>query len=188
MKKPLFEYLLEKQKSKTITLVEHKVLKMYLQLEVLKNYFQISVNYCKTDKIIKEVKFQYPAWTGYENCYWYTYHYDSFGNSLYSYTQIYRGILNLLKKKDENFPENGINYLNQFIENETIAKILNDRHDSVHQFGEWRKELSDELKIQDWKSAEIKIVIPLAKAYILVKKFDVKIIDFINNQIQKVGK
>lgn len=183
-RKPLFDYLLEKQKLKTISAVEDKVLKMYLQIYVLMQYFSIAINYCKTNKIQKEVQELYPAWTGYENYYWYTYHYEAFGNSLYSYTQVYKSILNFLKRKVENFPDNGEQYLNGLVKDKTIDKILLDRHDSVHQFGKWRSELSDELGIQNWKLAETKIAIPIINAYKRIKIFDAKITDFINKQTQ----
>lgn len=184
MKKSLFDFLLDKQKQKLITPVEEKVKKLYLQAYVLIQYFEISVNYSKTDKIQKEVEELYPAWTGYENYYWYTYHYEGFGNALYSYTQVYMSTLNLLRRKSKNFPKNGEILLNELIANSTIDKILKDRHDSVHQFGLWRSELTDELGIQDWKTAEFKITTTLAKANELIKTFDEKIIHFINTQMQ----
>lgn len=184
MKKSLFNYLIERQKLKKITSVEEKVLKLYLQISVLKQYFDIAANYCKADKIQKEVKELYPSWTGYENYYWYTYHYEAFGNALYSYTQAYKSIFDFLKRKISCFPQDGEVYLNNFITDSTIDKILKDRHYSVHQFGQWRSELSSELGMQDWKSAETKIAHLIAKAHERLKIFDSKMIDFISKQIQ----
>ena len=187
MKKSPINYLLEKQKAKKITPLEDKVLKLYLQVFVLLQYFEIAVNYCKKEKIQKEVEEFRPAWTGYENYYWYTYHYEAFGNALYSYTQVYESILNLLTRKIDKFPQDGKTYLEDFAADNSIDKILKDRHDSVHQFGEWRSELSDELALQDWESAEKKIVTPLLKVHELIRVFDVKISDFINKQIQSLA-
>ena len=184
MKKSLFDYLLEKKKLKKITSVEEKILKFYLQIDVLKHYFDIVTNYCKADKIQKEAEDLCPCWTGYENYYWYAYHYESFGNAIYSYTEAYKSILNFLKRKISDFPQIGEIYLNKFISDSAIEKILTDRGDFVHQFGEWRSEISNELKIQDWKSAETKIVSTIIKAHKQLKIFDSKMIKLINNKIQ----
>ena len=184
MRKPLFEFLLEKQKLKTITLTEKKVMEFYLQVYLLMQYFDIATSYCKSKKIQAEVVEKYPSWTGYENYAWYTYHYESLGNALYSYTQACESILNLLKKKDSSFPKDGNIYLTDFIADSTIEKILLDRHDSVHQFGKWRNEIAGELSIQDWKSAEAKIVPVIISARDKAKVFETKLIDFINKQIQ----
>src|SRR6266403_3596344 len=140
MRKSLFEFLLEKQKIKTITPTEKKVMEFYLQVYLLMQYFDIAASYCEAKKIQAEVEERYPGWTGYENYAWYTYHYESLGNALYSYTQACESILNLLKKKSSTFPKDGETYLKDFIAEATIDKILKDRHDSVHQFGKWRSE------------------------------------------------
>ena len=184
MRKSLFEFLLEKQKLKTITLTEQKVMKFYLQVYLLMQYFDIAANYCKTKKIQAEVVEKYPSWTGYENYAWYTYHYESFGNALYSYTQACKSILNFLKKKYSNFPKDGETYLSDFITDPAINKILKERHDSVHQFGEWRSKIIGELRGQNWKSAEDKIVPVITEARDKAKIFELKIIDFINMQMQ----
>lgn len=184
MQKSLLNFLLEKQKLKTITSVEKKVMDLYLQTDVLRQYFDIAINYCKTNKIQKEVEELHPAWTGYENYYWYTYHYDAFGNALYSYTQIYESILKLLTRKVDNFPQAGKTYLEEFLSDSLIDKIVKERHDSVHQFGKWRSELSDELGLQDWKSAETKIINSIAEAHEQLKLFDAKITNFISEQLQ----
>lgn len=83
----MFEYLLEKQKTKFITSFEKKVMKFYLQIYLLMKYFDIAASYIQTKKIQKKVEELYPSWSGYEIYTWYTYHYESFGNALYSYTQ-----------------------------------------------------------------------------------------------------
>lgn len=184
MKKSLFDYLLEKKKSKTINADEEKVLQLYLQIYLLNQYFNIAANYCKTEKIQKEVEELYPAWTGYENYYWYTYHYEAFGNALYSYSQMYKSILNLLSRKITNFPKDGSVLLEEFLADKAINKILQDRHDSVHQFGQWRSDLSEELALQNWQAAEKKIKVPLVEADEKIKIFDAKIISFINTQLQ----
>lgn len=184
MKKPLFEYLLEKQKLKTITPTEQKVMEFYLQIYLLPQYFDIAASYCKTQKIQAEVVERYPSWTGYENYAWYTYHYEAFGNALYSYTQACESILNFLKKKNSGFPKDGETYLKDFMAESVIDKILIDRHDSVHQFGKWRSEIAGELSLQDWKSAEDKIVPVIIEAKDKAKVFEAKIIGFINEQIQ----
>lgn len=184
MRKPLFEFLLEKQRLKTITPTEQKVMNSYLQAYLLMQYFDIAVSYCKTKKIQAEVVELYPSWTGYENYAWYTYHYESFGNALYSYIQACKSILNLLKKKDATFPKDGNTYLENLITEPTIDRILKDRHDSVHQFGKWRTEINDELRMQNWKSAETKIVPVILEARNKAKIFEGKIMGFINTQIQ----
>lgn len=185
MQKSLFEFLLGKQRLKTINPVEKRAMDLYLQTDLLKRYFDIAVNYCKASKVQKEVEELYPSWTGYENYYWYTYHYEAFGNALYSYTQAYESILNFLTRKINNFPKEGKDHLYKFIADSAIDKILTDRHDSVHQFGQWRSELSDELGMQDWKTAETKIVVPITNAHERLKLFDAKIINFINEQLQR---
>ena len=187
MEKILFDHLLDKQKAQTITVLEDKVLKYYLQVYVLLRYFKIAVNYCEKSKIQEEVEELHPAWTGYENYYWYTYHYETFGNALYSYTQAYKSMLNLLAKKIIDFPQDGKTDLNDFLAYSSINKILEDRHNSVHQFGKWRAELFGELGIQDWESVEKKIATRLLKAYGLIKAFDTKMSDFINKQIQELN-
>lgn len=184
MQKSLFEFLLEKQKLKIITPTEKKVMDFYLQTYLLMQYFDISVGYCQAKKIQTEVVERYPSWTGYENYAWYTYHYESFGNSLYSYTQACESLLNFLKKKVPNFPKDGSDYLKDFMENTTINKILIDRNDSVHQFGQWRFEIAGELSLQDWKITEAKIIPVIIDARDKAKIFEAKIIDFINKQIQ----
>ena len=187
MGKTLFDHLLGKQKAKTITILENKVLKYCLQADVLLRYFKIAVNYCKKSKIQKEVEELYPAWTGYENYYWHTYHYEAFGSALYSYIQAYENMLNLFEKKAIDFPQDGKTYLNDFLAYSPISKILRDRHDFVHQFGKWRAELFGELGTQDWESVEKKIATRLLKAYGLIKAFDTKMSDFINKQIQELN-
>ena len=184
MKKNLFNFLLEKENQKTITSVQEKVLDLYLQIDVLRQYFDIVLNYCKTSKIQKEVEEMRPAWSGYENYYWYTYHYDTFGNALYSYAEIYKSILNLLAKNIHEFPNDGKIWLDNFIADDLIEEMLDDRHDSVHQVGKWRSRISNELSLQDWKKAEEIIVVPLAKAHRRVIVFDKKITEFINEQLQ----
>lgn len=184
MQKSLFEFLLEKQKLKTITPVQRKVMEFYLQVCLLMQYFDIATSYCKTKKIQAEVVEFNSSWTGYENYAWYTYHYESFGNALYSYTQACKSIINFFKKKDPNFPKDGSIYLSDFIADTTIKQILKDRHDSVHQFGKWRSEIASELSVQDWKSAEAKIVPLIIGARNKARAFDKKIIDFIYKQVQ----
>jgi hypothetical protein len=184
MKKSLFEFLLEKQRLKTITPLEKKIMDFYLQGYLLQQYFDVAANYCKAPKIQAEVEELYPSWTGYENYAWYTYHYESFGNALYSYTQACQSILNLLKRKITSFSTDGETYLNAFITEPMIDKILVDRHDSVHQFGKWRTEISDELRAQDWKSAEAKILPVITESNNKAKFFEGKIIKFINEQVQ----
>lgn len=199
MKKSLFEFLLEKQKLKTITALEKRVMNLYLQKDVLMRYFKIAFNYCKTVKIQKEVEEVYTSWTGYENYYWYTYHYEGFGNALYSYKEAITNILKSISNQDRMSTKDFLKsdfvlksmingkslrvFLDDFIKDSSIDKILKDRGDSIHDFGQWRSELSDELGIQDWKSAEIKIVVPITTAYDRLKIFDEKIMSFINDQI-----
>jgi hypothetical protein len=184
MKKSLFEFLLKKQTLKTISPLEKKVMDFYLQIYLLMQYFDIAVSYCKTKKIQAEVIELYPSWNGFENYAWYTYHYESFGNALYSFTQACKSILNLVKKGKVSFPKDGDTYLHDFIADPTIDKILKDRHDSVHQYGKWRAEISEELRGQNWKSAEDKIVPVITLAREKTRNFEGKIIDFINTQIQ----
>lgn len=184
MRESLFEFLLKKQKNKTITSVEQKVMKFYLQVYLLMQYFDIATSYCEAKKIQAEVVERYPSWSGYENYAWYTYHYESLGNALYSYTEACESILNILKKQNPNLSKEGHAYLKDFLEDLAISKILKDRHDSVHQFGDWRSEIASELSTQNWKSAEAKIVPIITTAREKAEIFDGKIIDFINLQVQ----
>lgn len=201
MQKSLFDFLLEKQRQKTINSVERKVMSLYLQVEVLRQYFTIAVNYCKTNKIQKEVVELHPSWTGYENYYWFTYHYEAFGNALYSFKEAITSILKLISGQEtvgtkdflkSDFTQKSIidsqslrSFLDEFIKNEPIDKILKDRGDTVHKFGQWRSEISEELRTQNWNSAETKIVDHITKAHERLKLFDTKIINFINEKLQQ---
>ncbi len=184
MRKSLFEFLLEKQRLKTITPMEQKVMKFYLQTHLLMHYFNIAASYCKTAKIQSEVVEMHPSWTGYENYAWYTYHYESFGNALYSYTQACKSIINFLEKQIPTLPTDGATYLSDFVADPAINKILQDRHDSVHQFGDWRSEIAGELSVQDWKTAEAKIVPVIIEARDKARLFESKFLDFIDKQVQ----
>jgi len=201
MQKSLFNFLREKQKKKVINSDEKKVMNLFLQTEVLRQYFPIAVNYCKTNKIQKEVEELFPSWDGSENYYWFTYHYDAFGNSVYSYKEAITNILKLISCQENagtkdflksDFAQNSIiesqslsSFLNDFIKDESIDKILKDRGNSVHEYGQWRSELANELGMQDWKSAETKIINPISKAHERLKLFDAIIMNFINEKIQQ---
>lgn len=168
----LNNYYLSKFKNKSIGDKEKREFDYLAHLEFLLEYFNIALSYLSDRKIQKEVEERYPNYTGYENQYWIFYHYENFGNWLYSYTLTWAGylreVLNITKagegliKLADNPKITAIvwkpkanktlgDLIREFLKPHQIKKILNDRHNALHQQGFWRRRRLEPLA-QDWKN------------------------------------
>lgn len=167
--KRLIDYYFEKQKRKEISDKEKKCLKSLINIDTLLERFNIARQYLDKDKIQKEVEEMYPSRTGYENLSWILYHYEAYGNFLYSYQEAWGNFLReffdinrrpelsqiaddprlrfVINSEDE---ELASDVIRSFISNSKIRTIIDDRGESVHRYGEYRFAIQ-ETATQSWK-------------------------------------
>ncbi len=183
---------------------DQRILDWYLQVDNLARYFTISNNYIDQADIRKQVQKVFPSWTGHEDYYWYCYHYEAFGNALYSYKEAWTGLLTELLHLTPNTPDN--KFLKQagfggkevsgrsireiakaFIVNPAIVKVLNDRHGSVHEFGVWRKSLAPYLTTQNYQAIRDLVMQDILATKEIIEETDGLLRSFIAEEYAKNG-
>lgn len=171
----IFNHYLSIQKRGQLSKRKEVQLLWLLQIDVLGKYFGISNHYIDKKKIREEVKVFLPSWTGYEDFFWYCYHYEAFCNTMYSYIKTWAGFIkswlsiskDISDKKLHNSQKvknvSGLSeIISTFYNQKSVRKVIQDRGESVHSFGQWRPETARKyLGSQNWSGMmnEIKTLI-----------------------------
>lgn len=142
-------------KNKEFSGSQRKQLEWMIQIDFLFRYFIIAFQYLDKDDIQKRVEKEYPSWTGYENQYWIFYHYEAYCNFLYAYLEALGAFLreffsingapNLSKIAEDPRVKSIItnqttketmgDLITNFINNEFIKEIVDERTEVVHKYG-----------------------------------------------------